>query len=77
MLQAANHGTIHVRLRESVYYVLYIILYAVHVHVHCKVSLFIQMYEMFDSNPASWAALVAQLVEHLSGVQSVVGSNPT
>ena len=75
MLQAANHGTIHVRLRKSVYYVLYIILYAV--HVHCKVSLFIQMYEMFDSNTASWAALVAQLVGHLSGVQSVVGSNPT
>ena len=33
----------------------------------------------FDSDPASWAALVhvAQLVKHLSGVQSVVGSNPT
>ena len=37
----------------------------------------VQVYEMFDSDPASWAALVAQLVEHLSGVQSVVGSNPT
>ena len=24
---------------------------------------------MFDSDPASWAALVAQLVEHLSGVE--------
>ena len=34
-------------------------------------------YEMFDSDPASWAALVAQLVEHLSGVQSVMGSDPT
>ena len=30
-----------------------------------------------DSDPASWAALVAQLVEHLSEVQCVVGSNPT
>ena len=36
-----------------------------------------QAYEMFDSDPASWAAFVAQLVEHLSRVQSVVGSNPT
>ena len=42
-----------------------------------QVRLFIQAYEMFDSDPASWVALVAQLVEHLSGVQSVVGSNPT
>ena len=33
------------------------------------------MYEMFDSDPSSWPALVALLVEHLSGVQSVVGSN--
>ena len=36
-----------------------------------------QAYEMFDSNTASWVALVAQLVENLSGVKSVVGSNPT
>ena len=41
------------------------------VHVHVIV------HEIFDSDPASWAALVAQLVEHLSGIQSVVGSNPT
>ena len=39
------------------------------------VSLFIQVYEMFDLDPASWAALVAQLVR--ASVQSAVGSNPT
>ena len=43
------------------------------------VDMFIEcMYTyMFDSDPGRWAALVAQLVEHLSGVQSVVGSDPT
>ena len=30
-----------------------------------------------DFDPASWAALVAQLVEHLFGVLCVAGSNPT
>ena len=34
MLQAANHRTIHVRLRESFGIVLYIILYTVHVHAY-------------------------------------------
>ena len=40
-------------------------------------NLFIQAHEMLDSDPASWAAVVAQLVEHLCGVQSVMGLNPT
>ena len=44
---------------------------------HTFSSYMYMAYEMLDSNPASWAALVAQLVEHLSGVQSVMGSNPT
>ena len=38
-----------------------------------------QVYEMFDLDPVSWAALVAQLVRAscLECIQSVVGSNPT
>ena len=50
--------------------------YKLHVYL-VSVNLFTQVYEMFDLDLASWAALVAQLVRALSGVQSVVGSNPT
>ena len=35
----------------------------IHVHVYqVSVNLFIQVYEMFDLDPANWATLVAQLV---------------
>ena len=50
-----------------------VIIIIVFVHVHLMPSIWLNL----DSDPASWAALVAQLVEHLSGVQCVVGSNPT
>ena len=44
------------------YMYMYIYMY-IHVHVYrVSVSLFTLVYEMFDLDPASWAALVAQLV---------------
>ena len=49
--------------------------YIVHVIYHVSDSLFTQVYENVDLAPASWAALVAQLVR--ASLQSVMGSNPT
>ena len=51
--------------------------FVVCIHTHPFMYMYIQAFEMFDSDPASWAALVSQLIVHLSGVQSVVVSNPT